>query len=41
MTYEMVRAKNQQITEGSQELWAFVEFLLQEAARKGFFHSST
>ena len=41
VTYEMVRAKNQQIAQGSQELWTFVEFLLQDAASKGFFHPST
>ena len=41
VTYEMVRTKNQQIAQGSQELWTFVEFLLQDAASKGFFHPST
>ncbi len=41
VTLEMVRAKNQHMAQGSAVIWAFVEFLLQDAAQKGFFHPST
>lgn len=36
VTYEMVVAKNRHIAEGSQVLWEFVLFLLDDAVRKGY-----
>jgi putative hydrolase of HD superfamily len=36
VTYEMVMAKNHHIAEGSQAIWAFVQFLLDEAVHQGY-----
>lgn len=41
VTYEMVVAKNCHIADGSQELWEFVLFLLEDAVRKGYLPTST
>lgn len=40
VTYEMVLAKNRHLGEGSQVLWEFVQYLLQDAAQRGYFHPS-